>query len=436
MMIMTDQDVDGFHIRGLIINFIQTNWPELISMGFISGFTTPLIKLIANNSSSKKKALKISPDLDGELWFFSEIQFNKFIETNPEYDVGFKKKYFKGLGTSNTTDGVKYFKRLDERQATYVEKNPDDTAELMDMAFNKKRADDRKDWLKTTTDMNGLDYSQTKVQIKDFINKELKVFSISDNIRSIPSVLDGFKPSQREILYVCMKILKTSNSDLKSKGLKEMKVAQLGAQVATLVDYDHAEASLFGTIINMAQKFVGAGNHQCILGNGQFGSRMQNGKDSAAPRYIYTSYNPMDEMIHRPDDLAIMNYILNEDGQRLEPIELLPIIPTILAYGASGIGTGYSTDIPCYNPRDLITGVRQCMDNVTPTNFKPWYNNFKGRIIRDSSKKNTYITIGVFELSKDSKKFYVRIKELPIGTSVMGYLDYLQNVLSTIKCEI
>lgn len=45
VMLMTDQDPDGSHIKGLLINFLHHFWPNLLKQdGFLFEFVTPLIK--------------------------------------------------------------------------------------------------------------------------------------------------------------------------------------------------------------------------------------------------------------------------------------------------------------------------------------------------------------------------------------------------------
>ena len=97
-------------------------------------------------------------------------------------------------------------------------------------------------------------------------------------MRSIPSMVDGIKPGQRKILYGCFK------RNLKS----EIKVVQLAGYVSENTGYHHGEQSLVQTIINLAQDFVGSNNLYILMPNGSFGSRAVGGKDSAAPRYIFT----------------------------------------------------------------------------------------------------------------------------------------------------
>ena len=158
------------------------------------------------------------------------------------------------------------------------------------MAFSKKCVDQRKDWLTNHMEETkrrkeiglGERYLYEKdtkaVSYSDFINVELVLFSNYDNVRSIPSMIDGFKPGQRKVIYTC----------LKRNDKREVKVAQLAGSVAELSGYHHGEMSLMATIINLAQNFVGSNNINLLQPNGQFGTRLQGGKDSASPRYIFT----------------------------------------------------------------------------------------------------------------------------------------------------
>ena len=121
------------------------------------------------------------------------------------------------------------------------------------------------------------------IPITDFINKELIQYSRQDCIRSIPSMIDGLKPSQRKVLFGCFKRNLT----------KEIKVIQLSGYISENVLYHHGEQSLNQTIVSMAQDFVGSNNINYLVPNGQFGTRIMGGKDSASPRYIYTYLHPI-----------------------------------------------------------------------------------------------------------------------------------------------
>src|SRR5204862_220440 len=133
----------------------------------------------------------------------------------------------------------------------------------------------------------------------------------------------------------------------------EIKVAQLSGYVSEHASYHHGEASLNGTIVNMAQNFVGSNNINLLYPSGQFGTRAEGGDDAASARYIFTKLEPIARTIFPPLDDAILQY-LDDDGQLVEPEWYTPILPMVLVNGASGIGTGWSTSVPSYNPRDLV----------------------------------------------------------------------------------
>jgi len=168
----------------------------------------------------------------------------------------------------------------------------------MELGFSKKNADVRKEWLQNYNPNLCLDHNNKQIKVSDFINKELIHFSNSDNIRSIPSVMDGLKPSQRKILYACFKRNLTT----------EIKVAQLAGYVAEHSAYHHGEMSLCSTIVAMAQNYVGANNFNILEPLGQFGTRHLNGKDAASARYIYTKLNNLTRYLFNEADDHIVEY--------------------------------------------------------------------------------------------------------------------------------
>lgn len=174
-----------------------------------------------------------------------------------------------------------------------------------------------------------LDHDVQSLPISDFVNKELILFSMADNIRSIPSVADGLKPGQRKVLFGCFKRNLT----------KEIKVAQLAGYVSEKTAYHHGEASLTSTIVGLAQNFVGSNNINLLDPNGQFGTRLAGGKDAASARYIFTNLPRMTRAIFHPADDGLLNYLV-EDGMRIEPDYFMPTVPMVLINGADGIGTG------------------------------------------------------------------------------------------------
>ena len=398
IIFMTDQDLDGSHIKGLGINMFDTLWDSLIKLNVIGFMNTPILK-------AKKGKM--------ELLFYNDGEYNAWKEQTPDYGK-WSIKYYKGLGTSTSKEFKEYFKN----QKIVMFNFDDSSKNSIDMVFNKKRADDRKTWLGEYDRNDCLDTNQPLVTFSDFIHKEMKHFSKYDCERSIPNLMDGLKISQRKIMFAAFKKNLTT----------EIKVAQFSGYVSEHSGYHHGEASLNGAIINMAQDFVGSNNINLLMPNGQFGTRLMGGKDSASERYIFTQLNPVARALFLSADLApeVVDY-LDDDGLSVEPVFYAPIIPLLLVNGAKGIGTGFSTDIMCYNPKQIIEHLkRRLTDNdgdfdAMGEEFVPYYKGFKGTIAKIESHK--YLIKGCYEKVGANK---IRVTELPVGTWTQDYKEFLE----------
>lgn len=482
IIILTDQDVDGSHIKGLLINFFHYFWPDLLKIeGFIQSIATPIIKAYKNSDIKKE-----NPEI-----FYTMSEYKKWCEKHGD-DVNkkFKIKYFKGLGTSTTTEAKESFNEFEKNIINYVwgtsnnntkliggiksdpyneldkHNNLDDLDNLDDidnsskssklskiikktkkssdidddiasinsehidknepsyqaitLAFAKNRANDRKVWVKQRDENSIIENNIKKIAVYDFINKDLIHFSHEDNLRSIPDLIDGLKPSQRKILYAAFK-RKLDN--------EEIKVAQLAGYVSEHTGYHHGEASLQGAIINMAQNFCGSNNINQLHPSGTFGTRRLGGKDAASARYIFTQLSSITRNIFITKDECVLENVV-EEGDMVEPVRYYPIIPMILVNGSEGIGTGYSTNIPPYNPLDLIRNIRDYIKGTPVENLKelvPWFSGFEGLIEKSVDKKNQvkYISHGKYEQIDEHT---LRITELPIGMWTQNYIDFLSKL--------
>ncbi len=406
VLIMTDQDLDGSHIKGLCFNLFHYKWPSLTKIpGFISVMNTPILK------ATKGKQ---------ELAFYNLGEHATWEKGQTVQQLNaWKIKYYKGLGTSVGKEFKEYFanpKLVDLEHSGLPCDN------YIDLMFNKKRADDRKELLQNYDQTIYLDTSQRSVTYVEFVQKELLAFSSADNVRSIPNVLDGLKPSLRKVLFSCFK-----------RNLKEeIKVAQLAGYVSEHSAYHHGEMSLTGTIIGMAQNFVGSNNMNLLVPAGQFGTRMKGGKDSASPRYIFTHLESVAKSLFVESDNVLLKY-LEDDGTSIEPEHYVPIVPTLLVNGSSGIGTGYSTDVPCYNPREIIAYLKAYLASAddkaayllenAAKEWMPYYHGFHGQVILTSPKHFMYK--GIYETTGPDT---IHVSELPIGQWTDDYKEHLEEL--------
>ena len=467
IIILTDSDVDGSHIKGLIINMIHTFWPSLLKFkGFIQSIATPIIKAFKKTDSKK-----INPKI-----FYTLSEYKQWLEVDLAGDSSkWTVKYYKGLGTSSEKEAKESFTEFEKNLIKYIweenidnnsdnnsvktdsksnnksdsysesesdsnteeepdlepdNKNTKEPKELdehdiisksfkaLTLAFSKEYANDRKDWLSNYKPDNILEFDKKEVGYSEFVNKDLIHFSHYDNERSIPNVCDGFKPSQRKILYAAF---------LKKLEHAEIKVAQFGAFVAEQTEYHHGEQSLVGAIVNMAQDFVGSNNVNLLLPIGNFGHRRMAGKEAASARYIFTKLNEVSSKLFRKEDESIHEYLV-EENRSIEPKYYTPILPTILINGCTGIGTGYSTDIPMFNPKDVANNIIKMIDGDAPDFIHPWYRGFKGTIEKNKKEKNSekYITHGVYEVISETT---VRVTEIPIGISIDKYKETMEALI-------
>lgn len=450
LIIMSDQDYDGLHIKGLIINFIHHFWPELLDIDdFMSEFITPVIKCIKGSES---------------LWFYSVNDYNIWKESSKG---NWRIKYYKGLGTSTNEEAKEYFSKLDDLLKTYysapsttvdsdriadkktyedakkIKKpkkvaNDDDedeeydgtltvptkyknsTTEAVTLAFEKDRADHRKIWVKSNGDYD-IDHNAKRKTYSDFFNKEMVLFSKDDCERSIASI-DGLKISQRKILYTILKRKVFSEN-------KELRVAQLAAFVSADTKYHHGENSLVGAIKKMGANFTGSNNLNLIFPSGQYGTRNMNGADAASERYIHAYLEPIAQLLIKDIDNDVLEYV-NDDGTLVEPKIFAPILPLILINGSSGIGTGFGSDVTKYNPKDIINITKAKINGEEPDyDIKPFFKGFTGTVLK-SNEPGKFLVYGKYQLVNETT---VRVTELPLGSKVSkcpedykAFLDKMQ----------
>lgn len=384
LCIITDADVDGIHIEGLILNFFHSLFPKLLKRNFIISMKTPILRV-------------------GKTYYFDERSATTAFQNKGTNKV----KYYKGLGAIEPKETDKVF---GIKMLQFEEDKDSDRSFIT--AFDKAESAKRKEWLaqynpldksKLTLDDEG---SMINFAISRHLNDELIKFFHDDCKRSIPNGLDGLKESQRKIVYAAKKCNLKSDSE----GLK---VAQFGADVAKHTNYHHGEENLFKTIIKMAQSFIGSNNIPLFAQNGWFGTRLEGGEDAASARYIRTKAVPQFNNLFNPLDDALLN-LREDDGDLVEPYHYVPTIPLLLVNGCVGIGTGWMCNMPQFKPKDVATACQLWMRDRHQflefvNTMKPWYNGFTGEIEKVTDTK--FQTKGIYtELNG-----VIHVTELPVG---------------------
>jgi DNA topoisomerase-2 len=249
--------------------------------------------------------------------------------------------------------------------------------------------------------------------ITEFLDQDYREFAnYVVESRAIPSVIDGFKPTQRKIIHI-------SNTAFKTGTEKAMKIFQLSGRIAADAFYHHGSKSLEDAIITMAQRFKN--NAPLLIEDGQFGSLRS--PEPGAARYIGTKLSPNFRLLYK--DFDLLEY-KEEEGYKIEPKYFLPIIPTVLLNGSSGIAVGFATNILNRDPIELIDAVVKVLGDKKIKTIKPHLNNYKGEFVQDKEIPKRWIIRGVYEKQNTNT---VRVTELPPSVTYEKYENHLDDLI-------
>jgi DNA topoisomerase II len=414
ILLFCDADDDGAHICALVYNFFHYFFRHLLQENpdFLVRFATPVVKLFPKSGNSK------------EMAFFSVQDMREYLRNYDESK--YKIRFYKGLGTSSNKEAKVYFAHLDDHLMV-LRYTQEETDKILDDLFMKQKTQERKTMLETKYNPDvAVDYKESSINFEDYVVREVLHFSWADNVRSIPSVIDGMKPCQRKILWTFLHRNITTDK----------KVSDAAGEVSSETAYHHGEQSLLSAIVGMAQNHVGTNNINLLVPQGQHGSRINKPSVHAASRYLFTWTSAITKYIFRPEDFPVLEYNY-DDGRRIEPVFFVPIVPYILVNGCTGIGTGWSTEIPSYNPQDLVRLTREQIrvsrgeleydefrTHVNETS--PWIEGFKGRIVKDH---DNYLAVGCWDTNLETRT--VHITELPPQTWTDPYVAKLQELTTS-----
>lgn len=398
VMVLADADADGDHIRALIFNNFYCRWPSLLQRGYLFIKRTPLLMATRGKET---------------LSFYFPQDYEEFLKRS-DADK-WKIRYYKGLATNNVKD-IERDMQDPKYAIVYIDKKGE---EMIQMAFDTNLADRRKEWLENWTPK--FPVKDQKIPLSKFIDRELITFAFADLIRCIPGMYDGLKPGQRKTVWGIIKELGYSSNT-------EYSVENLGNIVGAKTYYHYGPKSLQDTITRMTQRFTGANNLPLITDDGLSGSRDAGGKDAGAPRYVNTKPKSYFQYIFRKEDEPILE-ILEDDGKKIEPRFMLPVIPLLACNGAIGIGFAWSCFFPNHNPLDIIHWIKSKLRGKRLFIIKPWYRGFSGEIIVTDRKG------GKEEEEIEEEREGDAVEEIPEGDEVLISPDTTRIMITKGKYE-
>lgn len=396
-----DADYDGSSIMGLVINFFYQYFHSLIIRDdFFYEFITAVVRVYKRDYVPRtSKFVKA---------YYNLNEFKRDIENGMFNTKDYYFKYIKGLGGNTDLDIEADFNEF-EKHLIHIDCAEEYANESMRLAYSEERGftDKRKEWIARVNDDSYLPRDGGEITFTEFSDIDLALASRDACSRTIPSIADGLKTSQRKVIYTFFNMSAAQAST-------STKVFQITGRVASFAAYHHGDASLNKTITKMGQDFVGANNLPLLEKDGQFGSRNQLGEDASAPRYIAAYLSPIARLIFPKIDDCLLPRA-SEDGELVEPCYYMPIIPMILINGIVGIGTGWSSDIPMFNPLEIITAVRENIKSYPHFHclrLLPWSKGYTGRVVEYDKEWGYYGVVN----QRDSNT--VEITEIPVYMSI------------------
>ena len=402
---VTDQDLDGFNIFGLLATFIMTYWPHLIKRGFVRRLNTPIIRIYP-----KSRALLAYE-------FYTEEEAAQWIST---HDTSKYKKpvYYKGLATHGQTPGevTQTFRAVDKKICTFV---LDAQAISAMYTYYGEDPDTRKAVLVTPVNRT-VPAEPQRPALSWHFETNTKEYQLDNIKRKLPDIIDGLVDSRRKVLYTAL-----------SHGQEQMRVSVLAGYVTAETLYHHGEQSLYGCITRLAQGGIGARNLPLLMPLGQFGTRAAGYKDPGAPRYIFTTLNHrLTNLLFPKRDEFILKYRL-EDGKRYEPEYYVPILPYGLLESESMPASGWVVHTNARHIDDVIENIKARIAGAPQCGkLRPWLRGFHGKVKKHAGK--TY-TIGRYEYNEAQNT--VHITELPHGKFSKLYLGMGKDALSGILVD-
>ncbi len=400
--VAADADADGFHINGLVMNFIETYWPTIFNTpGFIKVFRTPFVKFKTSSFVHE---------------FYSESEYEKWRSGDGK-DMKGTIKFYKGLGTSKRAEYVEYFENLVKHlvKIDYVgkEEKLEDVQRLFMTVFGKETGD-RKIWMDSRAGIENISYEKTSMTATSYLNDMVSLHSLYNRKRNIPSIIDGLKLGQRKIIATLLR-----GGINKDDGIK---AGSLASRVIEKMDYHHGNVSLEDAIKLMAQNFIGTNMVNLLEPDGSYGDREC--KKASSSRYIFTQFSAFGSLLFNRDYLGLLQYADSQKNltKKYEPLFYYLPVPLVLMNGTSGIGTGWSSKVYKYNPSQIGKYIKAHLAETEKPKIDLYFHKFRGTI--ETLEKGKFIISGKWKLSEG----ILVITELPPWITITQYNQHLEKL--------
>ena len=383
MVLMADQDHDGGHIVGLIVNWVQYCWPSLLELrpDFIRRFASPVL---------------IGRPKRGPVVKFLSVQtFKQWAAANPAAAAACSFQYFKGLGSHNESMGQEYFSNHDQYSVSLLY-TPRADAKTLDQYFGPSKTCTavRKELIASPASEDAVDYSQSAVPLATFLQLEVLPYFREDVLRSLPW-MDGLKRTQRKLLWAVRTFMAPG---------KVSKFTELAMEAGKRAAYHHGEVSLYGTLVGMAQSHAGSNNINLFLSASIMGSRLNSRDKFTAPRYMTTGLSHIVPFLLRKEDDPVLTYRIDDGDKQVEPVVFWPVVPLDLLNGCLGIGTGWNTCVMPYHISDVVAACKGAAADspdweAVADAVTPWFDHLTGAVL---SADKTWVSTGLYVVTRPS----------------------------------